>query len=71
MTSGNTNVLATSGIVYLGSTSALATNATVGFPCVPTCFGTPTGAAPNGAIVLDTGNGIFYGRKVGAWVALS
>lgn len=71
MTSGNTNVLATSGIVYLGSTSALATNATVGFPCVPTCAGTPTGAAPNGAIVLDTSNNIFYGRKVGAWAALS
>ena len=70
MTSGNTNVLATSGIVYLGSTSALQTTATVGFPCVPTCVGTPTGAAPNGAIVLDTGNNIFYGRKVGSWAAL-
>ncbi len=52
-------------IVFNGSGTALATSATVGFPFVPTCAGTPTGvpaATYTGALplVLDSTNSILY-----------
>lgn len=47
---------------------ALATNATTGFLRLPTCAGPPTGAATNGAIVIDTTNSKLYLRIGGAWL---
>lgn len=61
---------ATSGHFEFG-TAALATTATAGFPCIPTCAGTPTGAAaPTTGLapfIIDTTNGRFYARYGGAW----
>lgn len=42
--------------LLLGSSGALATTATTGFPVVPTSAGPPTGAATVGSIVVDTTN---------------
>lgn len=57
-------------VIGAGDTAAtvLATNATAGFLRLPTCAGTPTGAAVNGSIVIDTTNSKLYLRIGGAWV---
>lgn len=52
----------------LDTAAVLATNATGGHFLIPTCGGAPTGAAPNGAIIIDTTNSKLYLRIGGAWV---
>lgn len=59
-------------VVLNNSGAALATTAIGGFPCVPTCAGTPTGTpagVPTGtvAMVVDTTNSILYFYIGGAW----
>lgn len=54
--------------VIVSPAGALATNATTGFLRLPTCAGTPTGAATNGAMVLDTTGSKLWLRIGGAWV---
>lgn len=54
--------------LIISPAGALATNATTGFLRLPTCAGTPTGAATNGAVVLDTTGGKLWLRIGGAWV---
>lgn len=51
--------------------TVLATTATEGFFRIPTCAGTPTGAAVPGALVLDETNDIVYARTEAGWVALN
>lgn len=69
--------LPTSGDVVIGAgdtaATVLATTATAGFLRLSTCAGTPTGAAVNGAIVLDTttGTGKLWVRVAGAWVGIA
>ena len=67
VTLGNTNVTKTQlrGDVICGTQSALATTATSGFICVPTCAGAPTGAVTNytgkSAMVVDsTDNRVYF-----------
>lgn len=64
--------LAASGDVVVGAgdtaATVLATNATAGFLRLSTCAGTPTGAAVNGAMVLDTTASKLWLRIGGAWV---
>lgn len=51
--------------------AVVATNATGGFLRLSTCAGTPTGAAIDGSLVLDTTNNKLYVRSTGNWVALN
>lgn len=60
------------------STSALATNATGGFPGIPTCAGAPSGtpanaSAGNAAMILDTSNSkiMFYDPIGASWVGVA
>lgn len=61
-------------VILAGSGSALATNATSGFPMIPTCAGTPSGTPTQGgtgraAIILDT-TGVklwVYSPTAAAW----
>lgn len=69
---GNLILTGASAQVAFGS-AALATNATTGFVCIPTCAGTPTGvpaSVPTGqvAMVYDTTNNKIYVYN-GAWKA--
>jgi hypothetical protein len=53
-------------------TAALATNATVGFPWIPSCAGTPTGAptapyANAAALIVDTSANKLWVRVGGSW----
>lgn len=62
------------GDIRLGQAS-LATNATTGFPYIPTCAGTPTGT-PAGAtgfapMVVDSTNNKLYVYVGGAWQAMN
>ena len=66
MSGGNVTLYSPNGYTSLGA-DTLGTSSTVGFPVIPTCFGAPSGAAPTGSLVFDTGNNRFYVRKVGAW----
>jgi hypothetical protein len=50
-----------------GSATVLATNATAGFLRVTTSAGTPTGAAVDGAVHIDTTNHKLYFRSGGTW----
>lgn len=59
-----------SGNVIVGS-SALATDATNGFFRIPSCAGTPTGAAADGSMVRDSTNHKVYFRSGGNWIALN
>jgi hypothetical protein len=61
----------TTGINLAVGSAAIATNATVGFLQLPTCAGTPTGAAPDRSVVLDSTNGVVYVRIAGAWEAIA
>lgn len=54
----------------IGDGSAIATTATAGFFRLPSCAGTPTGAAPNDSLIHDSTNGALYLRSGGAWVAI-
>jgi hypothetical protein len=59
-------------VVLNGTGSALATTATGGFTCIPTCAGTPTGtpaSIPTGTVpmVFDTTNLKLYVYTGGAW----
>jgi hypothetical protein len=58
-------------VIGSGNTAAtvLATNATTGFLRMPTCAGTPTGAAVDGSYVLDTTALKIWQRIGGAWKA--
>lgn len=58
-------------VIGNGNTAAtvLVTTATDGFLRLPGCAGPPTGAAVDGAIVLDTTNLKIYARFGGAWKA--
>jgi len=68
--SANGHRFATSGNFEFG-TAAIATNATVGFLCIPTCAGTPTGAAaPTTGLapfIIDTTNSKLWARIGGTW----
>ena len=72
--SGGTSTSGTPGHVVLNGTGgALATNATGGFTCIPTCAGTPTGVpanVPTGnvALVYDTANNKLYVYD-GGWIS--
>ena len=68
--------LYSSGDVRLGTGSALATTATVGFLLVSGCAGTPTGNPANDsagsiALVYDTTNNLLYANDGGGWVAVN
>ena len=62
---GNPKVGVSAGQLTLGTGSALATSATEGYLCIPTCAGAPTGV-PTGAgagnlpIIYDTTNNFLY-----------
>lgn len=61
---GNPIIGVSGGHLVLGG-AALATNATVGFPCIPTCAGTPTGVPANittGTLpfIYDSTNNLLY-----------
>jgi hypothetical protein len=67
---GNPIIGVSGGHLVLGG-AALATNATVGFPCIPTCAGTPTGVPANittGTIpmIYDSTNDLLYFYR-GGW----
>jgi len=80
-TSGTTNnftnltLQPNSGNVVIGVGSSLATTATNGFLCIPTCSGAPTGGPPTGAepavpvgtvpLIYDTSNNRLYIRIPG------
>jgi hypothetical protein len=49
--------------------TVLATNVTGGFLRLPECAGAPTGAAVDGAIVVDSTNDRLYVRVDGAWLS--
>jgi hypothetical protein len=83
-TSGTTNnytnliLQPNSGNVVIGVGSSLATTATNGFLCIPTCSGAPTAGPPTGAepavpvgtvpLIYDTTNNRLYIRTPsGAW----
>lgn len=51
--------------------SVIATTSAVEHFRLPTCAGVPTGAAVDGALILDNTNGKVYARTAGAWVALN
>lgn len=60
----------------LGSTTTLATNATTGFLCIPSCAGTPTGTPTlpyTGAVplVADSTNNKVYAYISSAWRVLN
>lgn len=57
------------GNVVVGST--VATDATNGFFRIPSCAGTPTGAAADGSMVRDSTNHKVYFRSGGNWIALN
>ena len=62
-------------VVLNGTGAALATNATGGFTCLPTCAGVPTGTpanVPTGcvAMVMDTTNFKLY-VYMGGWKAVT
>ena len=50
---------------------AIATSAVGGHLIIPTCAGTPTGAATAGSLILDSTNNKVYVRSGGNWVALN
>lgn len=54
------------GTLHLGG-AGLATNATKGFIEIPDMAGTPTGAAANTSVVIDTSNLRLYIRIAGTW----
>lgn len=60
-------ILAPGSGVILGASGAVATNATGGFPIIPSCNGTPTGAATTGSMVWDSANELLYIRNAGGW----
>jgi len=60
----------TNGNVIVTAT-ALATTATNGFFRIPSCAGTPTGAAADGSLVRDSANHKVYIRSGGNWIALN
>ena len=66
-----TDVLTISGLNFVVSAAALATNATDGFLYVPTCAGTPTGTPTTftgrAPIVINTTNNKLYFYSGGAW----
>lgn len=65
---GTKNLVPYSGSnLIIGTGAALATSATSGFLQVPTCAGTPTGTATNGAMIVDTTNNKLYFYSGSAW----
>jgi hypothetical protein len=70
---GNPTIGTSAGQLTLGTGSALATSATEGYVCIPTCAGAPTGV-PTGAgagnlpLIYDTTNNKLYAYN-GAWKA--
>jgi hypothetical protein len=76
---GSNNVerarIKSAGDVVIGSgntaQTSLATNATDGFLRLPGCAGVPTGAAVDGAVVVDTDGSKLYVRIGGSWVAMN
>lgn len=71
ITGGSPIGTGTEGNIAIRGGTALATSAVGGHLIIPKCPGTPTGAAPAGALVLDTTNNIVYIRSGGNWVALN
>jgi hypothetical protein len=70
---GNPTIGTSAGQLTLGTGSALATSATEGYVCIPTCAGTPTGVpagagAGNLPLIYDTTNNKLYAYN-GAWKA--
>ncbi len=68
-----TSSSAVTGDVVIGTPASatvptvLATNATKGLLRITTCAGTPTGAATDGSIMIDTTNHKFYFMSGGTW----
>lgn len=63
-------------VITNGQNTALATTATGGFLCLPTCAGAPTGTpasipAGNVAIVYDTTNDKLWVYRGGAWAGVA
>lgn len=70
--SGSLTITPASGGNILLNAVVLATNATTGFPVIPTCAGTPTGAATKGAMIYDTtGNKLWIYNAAWKFVALA
>lgn len=74
--SGNTGVTVdSSGNTSIGSTGALATNATDGFLYVPTCAGIPTGIpttiSGKSPVIVDSTNNKMYFYSGATWIALN
>lgn len=63
--------LKNNGDVVVGTGSAIATDATTGFLRIPSCAGTPTGAAEDDSMVRDSTNHKVYFRSGGNWIALN
>lgn len=63
-----TSIIVGTGNLVLATSGSLATNATTGFPVIPTCAGTPTGVTGGGSIILDTtGNKVWFSYGGGTW----
>lgn len=63
-----TSIIVGTGNLVLATSGSLATNATTGFPVIPTCAGTPTGVTGGGAMILDTtGNKVWFSYGGGTW----
>lgn len=63
---GNVTLGGTGVDAFLG-VAAPATNAASGFPIIPVMAGTPTGAATNGAFLVDSSGSKLWVRVGGAW----
>ncbi len=73
LASGGGSVTIGAGVNYdviLGG-QGIATNASAGFVLLPSCAGTPTGAATNGSVILDSTNEKLYARVNGAWKSVT
>lgn len=66
MSGGNATLYTPNGVTRLGAAS-VGTTDTAGFPVIPSCNGTPSGAATAGSLVFDSSNLRLYVRTVAGW----